>query len=444
MPDPRPDFPPTRAAGLAALAAFVPRAGRDYAALRNLDLPGHPHVSRLSPYLRHRLVTEAEVLAAVLARHSAAEAGKFVGEVFWRTYWKGWLELRPAVWEDYRAGLRAALNRVQTEAGLRRAWEAACRGETGIDGFDGWARELAATGYLHNHARMWFASIWIFTLRLPWELGADFFLRHLLDGDPASNTLSWRWVAGLHTRGKTYLATAGNIARFTAGRARPSGLAAAAPPLEGPPPPPPGPAPAGDAWAPAPGAGLLLTEDDLAPEFLLDAGLAPAATAFLLGHRGRSPLAIAEPVAAFTEAAAADCARRLGPRLGPVAGPFDSPADVATWARSAGLRRVVMPWAPAGPAAALAAGAARALAAEGIALSRALRPFDAAAWPQATHGFFRFREAIPGLLARLGLTPDGTGGPCPGPSLPEISSGGVPAPRGRGADGPPPRPPLRW
>ena len=98
-------------------------------------------------------------------------------------------------------------------------------GATGIDCFDAWARELVATGYLHNHARMWFASIWIFTLRLPWELGADFFLRHLIDGDPASNTLSWRWVAGLQTAGKTYLATAENIARFTGGRFAPQGLA---------------------------------------------------------------------------------------------------------------------------------------------------------------------------------------------------------------------------
>ena len=61
---------------------------------------------------------------------------------------------------------------------------------TGIEGFDDWARELVDTGYMHNHARMWFASIWIFTLRLPWALGADFFLRHLLDADAASNTLS--------------------------------------------------------------------------------------------------------------------------------------------------------------------------------------------------------------------------------------------------------------
>jgi deoxyribodipyrimidine photo-lyase len=65
---------------------------------------------------------------------------------------------------------------------------------------------------------MWFASIWIFTLGLPWRIGADFFYRHLLDGDAASNTLSWRWVAGLHTRGKAYAAESWNIEKFTGGR----------------------------------------------------------------------------------------------------------------------------------------------------------------------------------------------------------------------------------
>ena len=230
----RPDHPPTRTEALDRLRAFLPHAGRDYAARRNYDLPGHPHVSLLSPYLRHRLITETEVLEATLARFSLSTAEKFVQEVFWRTYWKGWLEMRPGVWVDYRTGVRAALDRVQTEAGLRRDWEAACSGDTGIDAFDHWARELTATGYMHNHARMWFASIWIFTLRLPWQLGADFFLRHLLDGDPASNTLSWRWVAGLQTRGKHYLARPGNIARYTDGRFEPVGLNIAAGPLDGP------------------------------------------------------------------------------------------------------------------------------------------------------------------------------------------------------------------
>ena len=83
---------------------------------------------------------------------------------------------------------------------------------------DAWTSELIDTGYLHNHARMWYASIWIHTLKLPWTLGAEFFLKHLLDGDVASNTLSWRWVAGLHTLGKFYLAQNSNICKFTAGR----------------------------------------------------------------------------------------------------------------------------------------------------------------------------------------------------------------------------------
>ncbi len=110
-------------------------------------------------------------------------------------------------------------------SGFARAYRRAIEGKTGIDCFDAWVEELLETGYLHNHTRMWFASIWIFTLQLPWELGADFTYRHFVDGDPASNTLSWRWVGGLHTRGKTYLARPDNIAEHTGGRFRPKGLA---------------------------------------------------------------------------------------------------------------------------------------------------------------------------------------------------------------------------
>jgi deoxyribodipyrimidine photo-lyase len=397
-------FPPSRAAGLERLSDFLPHSGRDYATLRNHDMPRHPHVSRLSPYLRHRLVTEEEVLAAVLGRFALSSADKFVQEVFWRTYWKGWLEMRPSVWDRYWMGLRAALDRVQTEAGLRRQWEAACRGETGIAGFDGWAQELAATGYLHNHARMWFASIWIFTLRLPWELGADFFLRHLLDGDPASNTLSWRWVGGLQTVGKTYLARPDNIARYTDGRVRPRGLATEAPPLPAETPAPRVPCPTGDAWAPAPGTGLILTEEDLSPGFMFERGLAPVATAILLGDRARSPLAVSPAVTAFSEDAAADCTSRWHARLGPVAGPLREVAPVVAWARKHGLRQVVLAHAPTGPSAQLASRVAAALADEGIPLHRALRPFDAACWPHATRGFFQFRETIPTLLRDLGLS----------------------------------------
>ena len=190
-------FVPTRAAGLARLAAFVPQAGRAYAEGRNNDPgPGADSVvSLLSPYLRHRLLTEAEVVDAVRARHRAEACEKFVQEVLWRTYWKGWLELRPAVWTRFLAERDAA--RTTGGSGLSKAVAQAEAGQTGIDGFDHWARELVTTGYLHNHARMWFASIWIFTLRLPWALGADFFLRHLLDADPASNRLAGARSSGV-------------------------------------------------------------------------------------------------------------------------------------------------------------------------------------------------------------------------------------------------------
>lgn len=234
-------FEPTREAGLARLDAFVPYAAAHYAKHRNTDGgAGAPvAVSGLSPYLRYRLLTEAEVIHAVLDRHSLEASQKFIQEVIWRTYWKGWLQMRPTVWTDYLNQLSDQTAVLEEDHKLHERYQKATQGLTGIEGFDDWAKHLVNTGYLHNHARMWFASIWIFTLRLPWVLGADFFLKHLLDGDPASNTLSWRWVAGIQTQGKTYLATRENIERFTNGRYSPKGLATEALPIEASPPPKP-------------------------------------------------------------------------------------------------------------------------------------------------------------------------------------------------------------
>lgn len=384
---------PTRAEGLARLQAFLPRAGRDYAALRNLDLPGHRHVSMLSPWIRHRLVTEAEVLDATQRAHPQG-AEKFVDEVWWRTYWKGWLELRPGIWTNYRQGLQAALNRLAVEPGLAARVEAAMLGDTGIDGFDAWAQELAATGYLHNHARMWFASIWIFTLRLPWELGADFFLRQLIDGDPASNTLSWRWVAGLHTAGKTYLATADNIARNTQGRFRPEGLATTALPPHPTPHPTPRAAPQGDALTPGLPSLLLVTEEDLSPDFLFELGLNVVAVAALTDVAGRSPRAVSAAVHDFTRGAIADTLTRLGAAQAPVFGARDL-GQIADHAEAAGAVLIVTSYAPTGPIARRLTELKPVAEARGLALVRSLRAHDRSAWPQATHGFFRFREAVP-------------------------------------------------
>ncbi|MCH8466922.1 MAG: deoxyribodipyrimidine photolyase, partial [Roseinatronobacter sp.] len=215
---------PTRQAGMARLAEFTPRMGRAYANGRNYDYgpDRHKDVSGLSPYLRRRLVLEQEAVAAAIAAHGMEGAEKFIQEVIWRGYFKGWLERRPTVWASYRDGLLHDLVALERDRALRRAIAQAEAGSSGIACFDAWAEELVETGYLHNHARMWFASIWVFTLGLPWRLGADFFQRHLRDGDPASNTLGWRWVVGLHTRGKAYAAQGWNIAQFTGQRFAPA------------------------------------------------------------------------------------------------------------------------------------------------------------------------------------------------------------------------------
>lgn len=403
-------FDPTRAAGLERLADFVPRAGRAYAAERNTDRgPGdRANVSTLSPWVRHRLITEREVVEAVLERHSLEAAGTFVQEVYWRTYWKGWLELRPSVWTRCRAGIAPALDALSPEQ--RATYDAAVAGRTGIEGFDDWARELVELGYLHNHARMWFASIWIFTLGLPWQLGADHFLRHLLDGDPASNTLSWRWVAGLQTVGKTYLATTQNIAFATEGRFRPTGLAPEAPAVSDDAPLPPPAAPPAPAPLPRGRVGLLLHEDDLHAEsltlHLAAAGAEVVAVATPTAGEERSPLGPPAPlVAAFTAHALADGRDRA-------ASAFAAPADaldgltasaLATWARDHELTAIVTPFAPVGPTRDRLDAAAAALAGEGISLTPMLRDWDARAWPHATRGFFPFRERIPALLREQGI-----------------------------------------
>ena len=179
-----------------------------YSKSRNFDM-GHPHanVSKLSPYLRRRLVSENEVLQIALEKNSMSSLDKFIQEIFWRTYWRGWLELRPDVYKDYENGYDGSH----------------LPDKTGIKCFDHWTEELIETGYLHNHARMWYASIWIFTLRKSWVSGANFFKDHLVDWCPASNTLGWRWVAGLQTRGKIYIAKADNIRLFTNDKFFPKG-----------------------------------------------------------------------------------------------------------------------------------------------------------------------------------------------------------------------------
>ncbi len=399
----------TRGQGLERLQAFLSNAGRRYAVTRNYDFgpTGRSNVSLLSPWIRHRLVREDEVVRAVLGRHAYSSAEKFIQEVVWRTYWKGWLEQRPGVWREYQRAVVEMLGKVDADPARRQRWEQAIAGRTGIACFDAWAHELVATGYLHNHTRMWFASIWVFTLGLPWQLGADFFLRHLLDGDPASNTLSWRWVAGLQTRGKTYLARPDNIAKYTDGRfAEIRGLATEAKPVDGPPPPAPQPLPNADTievdgeWA------LLVHEDDCHPESLALPPTPPKAIAGFVRTHQRSPLGAGAAAGALAEGAVRDALTRAADRFGRSTTFLDANKGVdklAMWARSAGVSQIVTPYAPVGPVGDALDVLRDLVAAEGIAVLRSRRPWDSHLWPFATKGFFAFKERIPNALRSLGV-----------------------------------------
>ena len=393
-------FEPTRHVGLTRLGTFASRTAAHYAANRNYDLgpAQRSMVSALSPWIRHRLITEEEVLAHTLARHSPDAAMKFIQEVFWRGYFKGWMQQHPSVWESYQSGLLAAQNGLERNVHHNTDYQSAIDGRTGIACFDHWCLELKETGYLHNHARMWFASIWIFTLRLPWELGAHFFLTHLIDGDPASNTLSWRWVGGLHTKGKTYLARPSNIAKYTRGAFEPIGqLAQTAEPLI-----------ENDIHPFVPFALtqspiqkdflLLVTEEDCQPETFIS-GTPKDVVGLVSPHetdQGAKP-------ATFKKGAVADAVLRLGGQENATV-TYDWTSAIITAAEQAGTSQVLTAFAPVGPIATKLANLKNALTQEGVTLHQQQRPYDAITWPHATKGFFKLKKMIPPILSDLGVS----------------------------------------
>jgi deoxyribodipyrimidine photo-lyase len=393
-------FIPTRAAALARLEEFLPIAGR-YAAERNYVRTGHDSVSRISPWVQKRLLLESEVVAAARVRWPFLAVEKFVQEVYWRTYWKGWLEQRPAAWTRWVEVVPRLRNSLSAEQ--CSALAAALAGKTGIAGFDAWAQELVATGYLHNHARMWFASIWIFTLKLPWELGAAFFYEHLLDGDVASNTLSWRWVAGLQTPGKTYVARADNIAFYTDGVYAPEAtrLASASFAITE------EPLPKVAAWAEDAvqvssletfdRIGLWVHPEDLAVEqgelaelkVRVVNALWPADICVRVGW--------SEKVAAWTQASLHDGATRASQYFG-APGSSGETSDLARslveWAKQNQLQAVVAYRPFVGPWLTEALALEASLSAAGIAMIWRRRVWDAEHLPHATRGYFPFWERI--------------------------------------------------
>ena len=222
------NFEASRAKAIERLNDFVENGLSEYSRSRNFDFGPEKrnNVSCLSPYITHGILNEIEIIKKSLSGFSFSKNEKFIQEVLWRTYWKGWMELRPDVWNDYLINLKSIKKKYTKDTNYLKAIE----GETNIECYNEWVKELKTYNYLHNHTRMWFASIWIFTLNLPWQLGAEFFLKHLYDGDAASNTLGWRWVAGIQTQGKHYLASEWNIKKFTNNRFENIKLSENAPP----------------------------------------------------------------------------------------------------------------------------------------------------------------------------------------------------------------------
>ncbi|MBJ7328105.1 MAG: hypothetical protein JHC52_12265, partial [Chthoniobacterales bacterium] len=376
-------FPSDRQTALQRLEEFVRTGAADYARTRNFVKPGHGNVSRLSGALRHRLISEEEVLAAVLAAHRFPAVEKFVQEVVWRTYWKGWLELHPGVWTDY----------------VRLAAEPAP--DVPRDGaMSVFTEELRSTGYLHNHARMWWAAWWCHQQGLPWAAGARFFFDHLLDADAASNTLGWRWVAGLQTPGKAYLARQDNVAKYwedhgslddldgtararipaeTADRSRVAlpEYAEAPPTLDGP-------------------ALLLGHADDLSIETTPLGNLRPAAIA-LVEQTGASE---SEAKRTWRKRSMDDAANRWSQHYGQTVERLPHWDAVSAWAaRTAGGRLVTM--APfVGPDADAWRPQRQALQDAGVEVTECRRVWDQRLFPAAGAGFFPFWHKVRPLLSK--------------------------------------------
>lgn len=393
--------PLTRAAALAAWADFLPQVA-SYAWRRNQVEVGHHHVSRLSPALRHRLVSEDEVIRDTLENYDFKAAEKWLQEVCWRRYWKGWLEMRPQVWSEWRqrvSELRATLPpRVLNKAA------AVAAGNSGVACMDLIARELIETGYLHNHARMWWASFWIHAEGLPWELGADFFFRHLLDADPASNTLSWRWVAGLQTPGKTYLVRLSNLEKYAAkallgdrtgseriadGAVRPAPQAVVTKPERYPLPVYPTEFRVTDGRS-----GLWLHTDDLLPEVGPLAAFNPVAVAGFCGEEmGELKSTLSEKRHAALQTVMDDGIHRA-------ASHYQCPATMlkseclADWACSQQLVEVVAFAPNVGPVHDHLPQISAELAAKGVTLTLLQRPSDLHAFSLAGAGFFPFWEKM--------------------------------------------------
>ena len=400
-------FIPTREAGLKRLKEFAPLAGETYSNERNFDFSSTKKnsVSALSPWIKHRLITEEEVLIEILKYHSPHSAMKFIQEVFWRGYFKGWLEQHPTVWSHHNEKLIKEYAKLENNKFEKENYMSAINGETGIECFDFWCEQLKSTGYLHNHVRMWFASIWVFTLKLPMELGADFFMLHLIDADAASNTLSWRWVSGLHTKGKAYAARASNIEKFTNGQFNPSGQLVedispltenidhplvSLPQLD---------------KSIQKDAILLVTEEDCSPETSLETkDLEVKILPLYLEKKYPRWIEPNNSVRFFSNTAVQNTCQRLG-QLGV------EKIDKTKWTDAIleasdrlVTKNIIIPKVPVGAVKSKLRKVKKNLAEHDIYIYEHYKNYDMYTWQHASKGFFKLKKQIPNILHQLGLS----------------------------------------
>ncbi|MDA9329854.1 DNA photolyase-like protein [Amylibacter sp.] len=400
-------FIPTREAGLKRLKEFAPLAGETYSNERNFDFSSTKKnsVSALSPWIKHRLITEEEVLIEILKYHSPHSAMKFIQEVFWRGYFKGWLEQHPTVWSHHNEKLIKEYTKLENNKFIKENYMSAINGETGIECFDFWCEQLKSTGYLHNHVRMWFASIWVFTLKLPMELGADFFMLYLIDADAASNTLSWRWVSGLHTKGKAYAARASNIEKFTNGQFNPSGQLVedispltenidhplvSLPQLD---------------KSIQKDAVLLVTEEDCSPETSLEIkDFEVEILPLYLEKKYPRWIQPNNSVRFFSNTAVQNTCQRLG-QLGV------EKIDKTKWTDTIleasdrlGTKNIIIPKVPVGAVKSKLRKVKKNLAEHDIYIYEHYKNYDMYTWQHASKGFFKLKKQIPNILHQLGLS----------------------------------------
>ena len=199
-----PDLPAAgEPAALERWHAFLDEGIEDYAERR--DRPDLAGTSMLSASLKYGEVHPRTLLAdlSALPHPRAKGPTTFATELAWREFYADVLWHRPdSAWGDLKQGLRTmAYDDPADHPGLLEAWQ---EGRTGFPFVDAGMRQLLAEGWVHNRVRMIVASFLVKDLHIWWPHGARHFLRHLRDGDIASNNHGWQWAAGTGTDASPY------------------------------------------------------------------------------------------------------------------------------------------------------------------------------------------------------------------------------------------------